>query len=1023
MSSFLNNLLAQREEQGRAIKPLWKLNIEEEEFNGLKEEVIKSLKLYEADNVSNQTITTLANKIGPDLCILIAYWWKNLYDGKDCSYDGILRKVGIACNRKEQIQKVIYFELSEKRTLDIDLHRSPSGRNLYKTSLFAQGGFPRGLNSLFGETRFADYMVQIIKYQDDIDGMTDKEFAKSIQCHYFNALAFRNNDSIAESCLSIARLYCDFKEGITVPEEYMNIFKAIDERLNRRDNRELTYFKVEWGLNYDDNQVKVFYKPVSPRFLSQQQLAVRSQSLQFAINEEIISEYYLDNSDEPQFCRFNPAENWRGFSEAQQELRLQYCDDNYEIRDYKLSKSSNPFGEIPVLLKYEDGKWVHKRGSAAEDMLCMMPKGWSSSIVPEVKISSKLFGKEVILFRFRWDDASGEELVFKNEEQTISYNRQDNVYDISFYYSSINSIVSSSLPICVNVGDFSTKVSIRDNFGLPCSRMRGLEFYYKKNNERYYNRYEGGYLPNGIITFMVRCPNGVETFRFFNIKNIQFDIVDTAGYQYAVEEGHLCPLSGQPVEITDGRIRIVDDNYIDDIKLRLFANGIVDYVDINIKNPCDRSCFLDSDGCVVPDGTEIAVTELYKYRIHVSGSNKNLIMTLYSPYDPMPRMYERLEKKFRISGMTPNLENYRPYVDRAFTLFDPVGCGRYVELKIGNSKLHVRYYKTILTQEGEGEETKIYATIGDERVESSNLVAISTEALPGSEAFLKLFDLTYVEGCDGEVGYCKLMDVPSGCRRFIVFSRDTYSRTRPLFLNFNANFDRENRVLLKENGIDDQIEKLEQGDINSWEQLWWHFKLIVDYNLHFTAFHCMNALARSIKIQAYFIANIYKSPIPNNYPNELTVTHELERMERELGISFHTLPRDILAQYLNPDIEGTSRYLFALLSNLFCNDVTASMFLLKILQHAILLPSTVEGGNIVDNTPLEYDFIRFDQRWGKGNATAIMQQAIRKVPIKAARYQKTEEEALSAEGLRLINYFRYYCQATYNYYLINEFNR
>jgi hypothetical protein len=652
------------------------------------------------------------------------------------------------------------------------------------------------------------------------------------------------------------------------------------------------------------------------------------------------------------------------------------------------------------------------------------------------------------LVNLNWDEIPDRQLHFNEKttgEEKILDNRISD-YSVSFSPMLPPWIEESHSAIAVNIQDVRTCFTFyRDN--QSCERGR-FNFYYKNTENIEYKRYTGGNLPLGPIVMKVCYPDGLsKTFSFYNIIGLKSDRIDDDTLEISFEKGTCSLLNNQNIRnLGEGKYQVVhadNTNGFAPIIFRICPQGVTKTIDIGFTSPLQQSCFIDSQGNILNQGTPIAVNELFNYKMNLS-EGKEIIISYMKKNDENNGERCLIRKRIRMNSGRYSLDFFKDDIERFFCINGFNDYHKYISIKINEANsVHIRR-NAFIAQECKNEDgiNGIYVTRNGKPASQLILHAIAINAGGDSPLFHK-DDIIMVENGDtGKYFMPELED--SEIKEFVIFSDNNMSNENmlPSFLNIERDLSKEERDANKTESIKQIHDALSDGDEYEWNNTWFYFNLVIEYRLNFNTFNTFLAIANDPFLIASFILRIQAGFDKN------TIIEELQRMENELSFGFHYIPskcwqkecerlripcdvipeefnflEELLKRQFGEDNQYLKPMMFKLLGNPWPNHPDYSLRYQDYLENVNDALSVFEILETPDNIP----FARVDYHpisW-RNYYTPIekLQYLAIVLPQSAAQYVfgadmdlwSYQEDNKSNEFIRrMINYMRRYASETYN---------
>lgn len=424
--------ILKKRELREASLPLWKLQLSDEEFAEVKQE------LREVFITEKQLF-----RIAKEAALYYANWWSREYLGGSHDNTPSREKIAVDLGIKKEQSKELYYWA--KRGLS-QLKIAPvvrNGRTHRFRTLLMQGGLP--LNSLKNGNNKANYgafFEGLIKYTNEVSvDYEDISFIDFLPCrnrlspsyqtadfYELNLLIiedFREKGEDSEYWELISAIF-DLKEGHE-DVSVQRIKKLLNEKKEKNDNR-LRSFSIDWNIRKSEQEAILYYTLSIPQKIKQGDIVemLRNQ-YEFSL--------FLNNKEVAKYNRTSPDDDGNVFFvkvRGKNNLTEQ-CINNTDIVVrlssngffQELSYPTPDFSE-PIQLTGFDNVWYVKKKRAensANAVLLLKSSDWEIT-TSENPTAITLFGQEA----FWTEDKEFVTLKNKSTNETLTFDNTPYLY-------------------------------------------------------------------------------------------------------------------------------------------------------------------------------------------------------------------------------------------------------------------------------------------------------------------------------------------------------------------------------------------------------------------------------------------------------------------------------------------------------------------------------------------------------------------------------------------------------------------
>lgn len=811
--------ILKKRELREALLPLWKLQLSDDEFTEVKEE------LKEAFITEKQLF-----RIAKEAALYYANWWSREYLGGSHDNTPSREKIAFDLGIKKEQSNDLYFWA--KRGLS-QLKIAPivrNGRTHRFRTLLMQGGLP--LNSLKNgnnKTNYGAFFEGLIKYTNEVNvDYEDISFIDFLPCRNRLSPSFQTADFYELNLLIID----DFREK-GEDSEYWELISAIfgenvsvqrikkllNEKKEKKENR-LRSFSIDWNIRKSEQEATLYYTLLIPQKIKQGDITemLRDQ-YEFLV--------FLDNKEVAKYNRTLPDGNGDVFFvkvRGKNDLTEKYVNNT----DIVVRLSSNGFFQElsyptpdfsePILLTGLGNLWYVKKKKAEESVnavLLLKDSDWEIA-TPENPAAIKFFGQEVY-----W--AEGKELIVlknKGTDETLTFDNTPYLY--RYEISQLPDIKSNNRQL------INSKVKFRVVYTLEDTQInKGFEIYFRIKQGSWITYTNSGCLPTGLLYFKLIYPDKkTEYAKFFNIGNFSVNYLEQStnfGVLAIVNwNGLSLPINGdQGIEkIADNKWKIfrnTESRYCATDMLFKITDIQDSSADILLAVPFKGIVVSGVLGNNVDNRSTIALHALHRYKCLVFGENRVDVVIYHNKNENNQRSFTYTLGR---ENVIP-LSDFGESIKNLFTLFgtDHTDYDSFVVVKFNNAQtVFVRPFNLTINR-NEWKANKIVRLDVDAKIECLYAMRVDCEYSDEINTFeLEKQDDDFV-----------LPPNIGECNGIIVFSKDSRSvdKVRPTLLGITQNVTAFDERL---NSIRAEIADARFID-DIWDKVAVYFRLLVSNNL------------------------------------------------------------------------------------------------------------------------------------------------------------------------------------------------
>lgn len=807
--------------------PLWKLQLSEEEFAEIKQE------LREAFITEKQLF-----RIGKEAALYYANWWSREYLGG--SHDNIPSREKIADDlgiKKEQSNELYYWA---KRGLS-QLKIAPivrNGRTHRFRTLLMQGGLP--LNSLKNGNNKANYgafFEGLIKYTNEVNiDYEDISFIDHLPCRNRLSSSFQTADFYELNLLIIEDFrekgedseYWDLISAIFDREEsqgnisVQRIKKLLNEKKDKNNNR-IRSFSIDWSVRKNETEAALYYTLSIPQKIKQVNIAqILQNQHEFSVflNNREVAKYnrtVADRDGDVLFMKVRGKDELteKCINNADVIVRL-LCDGNFQELSYPIPDFSEP-----ILLTGLENVWyvkIKKEEDSANAVLLVKNSDWVIT-TPENQTSLTFYDQEV-----SWaEDKDLISLKNKITNEILTFDNTPYLYRYEVFKQP--EIKSKNRKLINSKAEFRVIYTIEDIF-----IYKGFEIYYRTKLGIWSTYTNSDCLPIGLLYFKFIYPDGKSEYAtFFNIGNLSVNYSEQSANSGILTIANWNGLS-LPIN-EDSSIekveKIADDKwrFLRNTESRHYATDtpfkITDFqnnsTNILLAVPFKGIAVAEFSGNTINNHNTIALHSLHHYKCLVFGENRINVRVYHNKNENNQRNFTyTLEQKNTIP-----LSDFDESIKNLFTLFgtDHTDYDSHVTVNFNNTL-------TILVR-------PFNLTINRNKWNLEEIIKLDNDAEIEYLHAMKV-DCDYSD----EIGIFELEKKDDGftlpnnigeCNGIIVFSNDSDSvdKVRPTFLGTIQNVASFDERL---NAIRAEIADARFID-DIWDKIAVYFRLLISNNL------------------------------------------------------------------------------------------------------------------------------------------------------------------------------------------------
>lgn len=906
MGSFFKNLLVKRGLKSAPV-PLWKLEIDDGEYEELKTEIQKAAP-YNFYGYAEEC------------ALFYAEAWRREYSGRTISK----KMVASFANCSTQAGDMFNCAMSALSSLKIPLIQLNTKQ--YFRTLLLQGGLPitrllQNSNRFDAFSRFLKGLIaSFSRLETDWDDVSSVE---NLSCVNYLPSSYRNDNIYAVS-LQIVQAIVENNDELLPYRANTKELEALTDSLKEENDRVkklgITHpLIIDWNFKIEktENQktVGVFlYELREIKTITSDMVSGLNSTFQFDL---FVSRLYIatykkvkeDGNGLTVYKRIslnNRKITWNG--ECSIEVKL-LCDNGVELFPSVINGCA-PNLEFPQLLfEKEKGIYSFRKGAETTSVIALFSRDYR---LQNVDTSKDIFINDQ---QYRYENVetattivllnpSGKQVELKNESSNYSV-----VYGIDYlsWMESSNYIVASKNP----------RIRVYDENGCRVDEI-GIEF--RMHNGNSWQKYSGKEnLPYGLLEFKVEFPDGKLVRKsFYYVGNLDFKATNVSpDFAEIICSGFIGCVSILPVkasEISCEEIPTSDNLKKWEMKkrgvkcpvrcnfeIKIPQNPVLQ---VSIPSPFQGLSLVKNDDEDVPTGTILSLNALANYRILFSGKKSEsdvkiscgayaIHQTIKNGITPLSIFENAINRVSELNGENP---------------FRDTSC---VMLKLNGMSYEMRYFSlnSLLNKSTGFVEirSKCWVTlknnvkvsnVNDDFVSCGNLRACKLlKAEEENEIPIEVF-LEHLNCGSFRFPEC------SSDGDYLVFS-DAYDNQRiipKVYRLSNGRLEEEQGSRLENSKTDIQnwfkvLDKSEILDDKSWGKIPLYMEIAEKWNLPFKSFNIISASIMSPKLVIKLLLRLFMDGKIN------VLSSAILKMEQEYALAIHWNR----AEYFNDVISALAR--------------------------------------------------------------------------------------------------------------------
>jgi hypothetical protein len=874
---------------GKIKIPLWKLNLNANEYDALKDE------LRTAYNVG------CLGCYPKEAALFYAEWWRREYNGGTPSKERVASSIGI--NDYE-----LLFQLAKNAMHNWKCKVYGVNRHMYFYSLLLQGGLPmKQIQSSWGNyTTFLERaMTELVSM--GITNWEDSSVFDELDCVRYLPQSFRN-DCIYSISMQVIRCIVEDKNEILPYDIKEEKFKNLNKDLHnaysqRRRSNPLAFF---WYLKLNGGKGRLLYKLNTLNEIRSDVLLIDPSVYRFELHVagKFLARYARveHNEDYSVYTCINKEyllQEWKG----EQFIPVQIIMDNGEDRLITVSNCYAPDFSMPQKF-IKNGENYVQHGTSDKNNIIIFNNEWDAkggSVVNEIELNGKSYFYSVFSDSIQLENSENGEYV--------TYDNNFSSYHAEYRYN----VASWCLNCTENFLTGIPSISVFNDNGECVSH--DVEKYYRQKSQKgewHPLRELENNLPSAI-QIRVKFPDGKDEIRsFFYLKDLKYSTTEETLYDADIQwkcsrNVHISCMDTDGVDTTDKGNgcfhlhRKEECNIFPSVSQFVIFMPSYPPTKIVISSPFKGLAILDSDGKEISDNEMLCAQNLYNYNIFAQSIGEITIRMTYISDDIEDRKSLIIQ---RPSNGLMLLSDINDLLDRLFMLYERRAFNRESFIRV-SVKGRFGGYKKVCRVRRYSLDTK---SICDEEC-----MVMEIDENPDDEIF------TLPKDYDGHLMACsvgggsKEMDVYTmersedktrfrfpklgNTNQFIVFS-DKYDTGRviPRYYNLDKlDMTQKQRNEIRGTRLSEYEKNLVPSSLESdiWIEIFRSYKVVTENNLIFSTFDCFIIIAHNPYLIAKFVLGLCYHGYSDNSISDFN------RYAGEFAFSLHWIRPEYWMQVLN----------------------------------------------------------------------------------------------------------------------------
>lgn len=836
--------------------PLWKYNLNEEEYYNLK----KNLQIASKFNIDPR-----------DAALYYAQWWKRNYKG------GIPSKYEVFQSLEGNIQYYFdeqkFYKIARKGAQMLGVKWIKKQNTLYFKTLLLQGGLPLKHISE-NKSSYKAFLEAVLEEQPETieDFMFKSHIIELLPKSCQNDIVYENCFEIVRSILNDDREYDQLLESEESLKEISSSLKIKKASLKRKIRQSKP--KNYWLISFKNGVPKINLRlGLADKYTK--------ETLSEILGFEAIDKDYQFYMEDNLICIFRRMINgqfktdWYNQENKEWEPSMG-APYTYVIVNGRKVEVIDFIQTIPNLeepslwSKFSDIEWRLMKGFSCSNKKAalLFPSNWSTGRLASTK--------EVYSYSLDWFPFEGEIVLNSNEGGNRTYFSGVNSFDWIIESEKPKWMLRSNMPVVQGI----PKVLVYDDEGYHIRRNQYKVYARKHNSKDIWDDISKlRFISTGCFDLRIEKNELIAYDVFFNIGNLQAIFSDQSIHSTQIKFKNQ---DNFDYKLYESELIHIAKEY-DRFKLKLntefskipsIIKGTVGHTGkkklvFDLITPFQGMTLTDKDGQIIEDNKQLSISNLYGMRI-LSTPNKETILKIKNSLKPDVVITKEIKESIQ------PLISFKDEIVRLFYLADAM-----------------EYTNTVTLELYEGREKKIFKISGFSHTLDVSHQLENKVSLLNSDENLELFavplmcssnDIEVIPLIQDELNYS--IPITEISKQFIIISsKKEASKLMPRFVHtgdFYVGSDKVERIdnfhsELSLTGFNDDI----------WQQVLKYFNICVQYDIPFSTFDQLRAISRSSKVASKaFLFLGYNQSDSIEY-----IQKAIPEMEKDLGICFHWISK------------------------------------------------------------------------------------------------------------------------------------
>jgi hypothetical protein len=837
-------------------RPLWKLEISDDEYKALKE----TLKVdYQNNSLDSH------KKL---LVIYCAEWWRREYEGGTLSYEKIGQSIGID-NSRDEI-KTVAEKGAEKLGIQPIKKRI---NNLLFQAILLQGGFPLRFVTENSDSGYFTFLKKLL-FETMQYGNCDEMMQK---CNYDISIL-----EVSQEIIDAVIAEDDSRFPFAIEEErfrvLVNTLKSEKKKLDKQNKN--STLKTSWL--FDNGQIKfqIGKLPNSTTFKSQ------ANRITITIDNKQLAIYDYNKQEDGQtifgvVSQYNKSFVWNG----EPQVFLESKANGQDISNTFPTIVAPDFDEPQIFIKDDEEKWMC--GNTTKDTVkavLFKKDDWQYEQTDE---TYNINGTDFLFVQF--DDKI--ELTSTEETKTFYSENANTDYDVDVRLPYLSWLEKANYNIIKEKPHF-TVYRKNDENQTPIPRKDYKVEYRQQINDEWRACNRDTKLSNGFVDFRITFPDGKNKIqKFFFADDLNCEISNGKvefSYNGYLNVGKTDDIRIEVTKQQQEKLSEEDKNKTiftsvrkgnttslpETCKFKIKANN-GNSRELKIETLCPINVIM-----VTRNGEEIDYNDileessLYKYNlVWVAENRESIRCELFSNGEKLGiDSVETLQNK-GIKSLSALLDESIKKL-HALCKVSYMKRSLYFQVSVGNKTFKIRNYSLDTFKSGNAIQIKQINFNEDTAIQypySLKFVPVDVSASEITvETLQRIDDFSFA--------------LPENSKIIVFSERDgAEQHIIPRFYDTaGADSDEYTRRQNRHNNIKENLKQLQLNLDNfqsdSWQSEIKYYDIAIEYNLPFATFNCFTAISQSPELMLYFLIVLAI--------NGMNLT-DLERFERELAVAFH----------------------------------------------------------------------------------------------------------------------------------------